>query len=316
MLHVNTKDNENGRRRRDRPLGLSNRKGTNLKVCPYSVVFGGDFRVKNKGKICIIGAGNMGEALLKGMLQAGIYTKAEIIVTDISPERLEYIKSTYDVDTTKDNTKAATLSDVIIISVKPDNMKSLIEEISHSLDKSKVIISVVTGISINRMHLWLSKKVPVIRVMSNTPMIVMEGATAIAPGPGVKGKDLETTKKIFNSVGKTIILDEKHLDAVTGLSGSGPAYIFTIIEALTDGGVRVGLPRKAALLLASQTVLGAAKMVMDTERHIGSLKDMVTSPGGTTIEGLYRLEEAGIRAALISAVEHATRKATELGKGD
>ncbi|HAS17771.1 MAG TPA: pyrroline-5-carboxylate reductase [Nitrospiraceae bacterium] len=272
--------------------------------------------MKNKGKICIIGAGNMGEALLKGMLQAGIYTKAEIIVTDISPERLEYIKSTYDVDTTKDNTKAATLSDVIIISVKPDNMKSLIEEISHSLDKSKVIISVVTGISINRMHLWLSKKVPVIRVMSNTPMIVMEGATAIAPGPGVKGKDLETTKKIFNSVGKTIILDEKHLDAVTGLSGSGPAYIFTIIEALTDGGVRVGLPRKAALLLASQTVLGAAKMVLDTGKHIGSLKDMVTSPGGTTIEGLYRLEKSGIRAALISAVEHATRKATELGKGD
>src|SRR3972149_4213160 len=241
MLHVNTKDNENGRRRRDRPLGLSNRKGTNLKVCPYSVVFGGDFRVKNKGKICIMG---------------------------------------------------------------PGNMKSLIEEISHSLDKAKVRMSGVTGISINRMHLWLSKKVPVIRVMSNTPMIVMEGATAIAPGPGVKGKDLETTKKIFNSVGKTIILDEKHLDAVTGLSGSGPAYIFTIIEALTDGGVRVGLPRKAALLLASQTVLGAAKMVMDTERHIGSLKDMVTSPGGTTIEGLYRLEKSGIRAALINAGEH------------
>lgn len=258
----------------------------------------------------------MGEALLKGILSSGLCTKKEIVASDISEERLAQIHSIYRVETTRNSAEAAASSLFIIIAVKPATVKSLIEEISPSVDESKVIISLVAGVTIGRMQRWLKKEVPIIRVMSNTPVLVMEGATAIAPGPGVGDEEMEVTKKIFDSVGKTVVLSEEYLNAVTGLSGSGPAYIFTIIEALIDGGVKAGLPRKEATLLAAQTVLGAAKMVLDTGSHTGSLRDMVTSPGGTTIEGLYRLEAAGIRAALISAVEHAARRAEELGKGE
>lgn len=268
----------------------------------------------NRKKICILGVGNMGEALLKAMLFSGIYTKEDLIVSDISEERLTHINSIYGVETTRENSEAAASSEFIILAVKPGTVKSLIEEISPSINESKVIISLVTGVKIARIRKWLRRETPVIRVMSNTPVIVKEGATAISPGPGVKERDIEVARKMFDSVGKTVILGEEHLNAVTGLSGSGPAYVFTIIEALADGGVKVGLPRKEATLLAAQTVLGAAKMVLDTGRHPGSLKDMVTSPGGTTIEGLHRLEASGIRAALMSAVEHATKRAEELGK--
>lgn len=268
----------------------------------------------NRKKISILGAGNMGEALLRGILSAGLYKKEEIIASDISKERLAQINSTYGVETTKNNIEASASSKFIIIAVKPDAVKSIIEEISPSIDGSKVIISIVAGVPIERIRRWLKKEAHIIRVMPNTPVLVREGASAIAPGPVVRDREMETVRKIFDSVGKTVILAEKYLDAVTGLSGSGPAYVFTIIEALADGGVKVGLPRKEATLLAAQTVLGAAKMVLETGRHPGSLKDMVTSPGGTTIEGLHRLEASGIRAALMSAVEHATKRAEELGK--
>lgn len=270
--------------------------------------------MKSRKKICILGVGNMGEALLKGILSSGIYKKGDIIVSDISEERLTHINSTYGVETTKDNAEATTSSEFIILAVKPETAKNLIGEISHLIHESKVIISLITGLKITSIHKWLKREIPVIRVMPNTPVLVKEGATVIAPGPGVKEKDIEVAQKIFDSVGKTVIMGEEYLDAVTGLSGSGPAYIFTIIEALADGGVKVGLPRRESILLAAQTVLGAAKMVLETGKHPGSLKDMVTSPGGTTIEGLHRLEASGIRAALISAVEHATRRAKELGE--
>lgn len=272
--------------------------------------------MKSKRKVCILGIGNMGEALLKGVLAAGLYRKEEIVVSDISAERLAYIQSTYGVETTKRNAEAAGSSELIIIAVKPGELKSLIEEISPSIDDSKLMISIVGGVPIERMRRWAKKEVHIIRVMSNTPVLVKEGATAISPGPGISDREIKITKKVFDSVGITVVLGEKYLDAVTGLSGSGPAYIFTIIEALSDGGVKVGLPRKEATLLAAQTVLGAAKMVIDTGKHTGVLRDMVTSPAGTTIEGLYGLEVGGIRAALINAVEYATRRAEDLGKGD
>ena len=265
-------------------------------------------------KICILGTGNMGEAILKGILTAGLFTKKEIIVTDASEERLSYINGRYNVKTTKNNVKAAASSKYIVITVKPAIVKSLMEEIMRAVDGTKLLISVAAGVPIDKIHRWLKKEVPIIRVMPNTPVLVLEGAAVIAPGPGVKDADIEGVRKIFDSVGKSLILSEEYLNAVTGLSGSGPAYIFTIIEALADGGVKVGLPRQAAILLAAQTVLGAAKMVLESGEHPARLKDMVTSPGGTTIEGLYRLEAAGIRAALISAVEHATKRAEELGR--
>ena len=258
----------------------------------------------------------MGEALINGMLEAGLYSKKEIVASDISDERFSHISSRYAIKTTKNNAAASASSEFIILTVKPDAVKSLLEEISPSIDKSKVIISIAAGIEIDKILLWLKKDVPVIRAMPNIPVLVMEGATAIAPGPGVKDKELEIVRKIFDSVGKSVILDERYLNAVTGLSGSGPAYIFTIIEALSDGGVRAGLPRGAATLLAAQTVLGAAKMVLESGEHTGRLKDMVTSPGGTTIEGLYRIEASGVRAALMMAVEEATKKSEKLGKGE
>jgi len=257
----------------------------------------------------------MGESLLKGILAAGLYKKGEIIVSDISEERCAYIQATYGVDTTRRNTEAAGSAESIILAVKPGELKPLIEEISPSIDESRLLISIVGSISIDRIQQWAKRELHIIRVMSNTPVLVREGATAISPGPGISDREMEIAIKIFDSVGKTVVLSEKYLDAVTGLSGSGPAYIFTIIEALVDGGVKVGLPRKEATLLAAQTVLGAAKMVLETGRHTGVLRDMVTSPGGTTIEGLYGLEAGGIRTALIDAVEYATRRAEELGKG-
>lgn len=271
--------------------------------------------IRNK-KLCILGAGNIGDALLNGILSAGLYSKGDIVVSDISEDRLLNARSKHGIETIKNNIEACTSSRFIIIAVKPGTMKALIEEISGAIDKTNVIISVAAGVSINRIHDWLKKDVPIIRVMPNTPVVVKEGITAISPGPGVKDEDLHTIKSVFDSVGKTVVLGEEYLNAVTGLSGSGPAYIYTIIEALSDGGVKAGLPRNTSTLLAAQTVLGAAKMVLETGEHTGSLRDKVTSPGGTTIEGLYRLEIAGIRAALISAVEHATRRSEELEKGE
>jgi len=270
--------------------------------------------MKMKWKICVLGAGNMGEALIKGMLSGGLYTRKEIIASDISEDRLAHIHSTCGIETTKDNAAASASSKFIMVAVKPAAVKVLIEEISPALDRSKVIISIAAGVPMGRIRQWLKKEVPIVRVMPNIAILAMEGATAIAPGPGVTDRDREAVKKIFDSVGKSVLLGEEYLNAVTGLSGSGPAYIFTVIEALSDGGVKAGLPRGAATLLAAQTALGAAKMVLETGRHTGDLREMVTSPGGTTIEGLYRLEEAGLRAALMRAVEDATRRAEVLGK--
>lgn len=267
-----------------------------------------------KYKICILGTGNMGEAILKGILTSGLYSKKDIIVTDVAEDRLSYLHERYNVKTTRNNAQAASSSRYIMMTVKPAVIKSLISEISHVSDESKLIISVAAGISINNIRIWFKKELPVIRVMPNIPVLVLEGATAIASGPGVRPEEIDDVKKIFDSVGKSILLGEEHINAVTGLSGSGPAYIFAVIDALSDGGVKVGLPRQAATLLAAQTVLGAAKMVLESGEHPGRLKDMITSPGGTTIEGLHTLEMSGIRGAFISAVQQAANKADELGK--
>ncbi len=267
-----------------------------------------------KYKICILGTGNMGEAILRGILASGLYSARDIIVTDVAEDRLSYLRERYKVKTAKKNSQAVSASRYVMLAVKPAAIKSLIGEITHVLDESKLIISVAAGISINNIRIWLKKELPVIRVMPNIAVLVLEGATAIASGPGVRPEELEDVKKIFDSAGKAILLGEEHINAVTGLSGSGPAYIFAVIDALSDGGVKAGLPRQASTLLAAQTVLGAAKMVLESGEHPGRLKDMITSPGGTTIEGLHALEMSGIRGAFISAVQLAAKKAEELGK--
>lgn len=263
-------------------------------------------------RIAFIGSGNMGEALIKGITGASVFKNKNIIVTDIRKERLEHIKRLYKVNTTTDNRYAVKKSDIILLAVKPQIISKVVKEIGDLIDKGKLIITIAAGITINSIQDNLKKKGKIIRVMPNTPAIVQEGVSAIACGDDISKKDIEITKRIFNAVGRTVIVDESMMDAVTGLSGSGPAYIFLIIESLTDAGVKMGLPRDISRLLAIQTILGAAKLAMESGEHPGKLKDMVTSPGGTTIVGLHVLEKGGLRSALISAVEAATKRSEEL----
>jgi pyrroline-5-carboxylate reductase len=264
-------------------------------------------------KLAIIGGGNMAEAILKGLLRAGLITPHAVIISDIVKDRLRYLQMTYDIKVTSDNQAAATQGNIIILAVKPQNILEVMEEIKPLVDGSKLLISIAAGISLDIIESNLLSGVRAIRVMPNAPALVLEGATAIAPGKQATSEDCEVVKQIFSAVGKTYMVKEELMDVVTGLSGSGPAYIFIIIEALADGGVKEGLPRDIALNLANQTVLGAAKMLWESGEHPGKLKDMIASPGGTTIAGLYQLELGGIRAALINAVSAATERSKELG---
>jgi len=205
-------------------------------------------------------------------------------------------------------------SDIVILAVKPQIMKQVVGEIAKYLDLSKLIISIAAGVPLDAIEACARKDLKLIRVMSNICVSVREGVSAIAGGKHALKEDLMMAKTIFDSVGKSLFIEEDLLDAVTGLSGSGPAYIFLIIDALADAGVKVGLSRDDALILAPQTVLGAAKMLIETGEHPGKLKDMVTSPGGTAIAGLHTLEEGGLRTTLINAVEVATQRSKALGE--
>ncbi len=205
-------------------------------------------------------------------------------------------------------------SEIIIYAVKPQIMAPVLKETGDCLDMSKVIISIAAGVPLAAIESCLGKELRVIRVMPNVPALVMEGASAVAAGKNALPEDLTLAKAIFDSVGKSVIIEEELMDAVTGLSGSGPAYIFLIIDALSDAGVKVGLSREDALFLSAQTVLGAAKLLLETDEHPGKLKDSVTSPGGTAIAGLHTLESGGLRTTLINAVEVATIRSKELGE--
>jgi len=268
----------------------------------------------NSKKIGFIGAGNMGEALIGGIIGSGSSSPENIICSDASKERLEFIKETYGVGTTADNLEVASVSDIVIYAVKPQIIATVLRETADKLDMSKLIISIAAGVPMAAIEIALGKELRLIRVMPNVAALVKEGAAAIASGKHALKEDIELTMSIFNSVGRSIFLKENDLmDAVTGLSGSGPAYIFLIIDALADAGVKVGLSRKDSIALATQTVLGAAKMLQETGAHPGQLKDMVTSPGGTAIAGLHNLEKGGLRTTLINAVEAATNRSKELG---
>ncbi|MEK6590170.1 MAG: pyrroline-5-carboxylate reductase, partial [Nitrospinota bacterium] len=215
---------------------------------------------------------------------------------------------------TTDNRYAVRKSDIIILALKPQIIAKVIGDVADLIDKSKLIITIAAGITINSIHKILGRRGRVVRVMPNTPAIIQEGISAIACGDGILKGDLKITQKIFNAVGKTVVVEESMMDAVTGLSGSGPAYVFLIIESLIDAGVKMGLPRDISKVLSIQTIIGAARLALETGEHPGKLKDMVTSPGGTTIAGLHALENGGLRSALINAVESATRKSEELGR--
>jgi pyrroline-5-carboxylate reductase len=256
----------------------------------------------------------MGEALIHGLLYGHLCRPDQIFCSDVRPERLKVVREKYGVKTTSHNTEVVKQSEIIILSVKPQIMKQVVGEIAKYLDLSKLIISIAAGVPLDAIEACARKDLKLIRVMSNICVSVREGVSAIAGGKHALKEDLMMAKTIFDSVGKSLFIEEDLLDAVTGLSGSGPAYIFLIIDALADAGVKVGLSRDDALILAPQTVLGAAKMLIETGEHPGKLKDMVTSPGGTAIAGLHTLEEGGLRTTLINAVEVATQRSKALGE--
>jgi pyrroline-5-carboxylate reductase len=264
-------------------------------------------------KIGFIGGGKMGGVIAGAIVARGLVPASQVIVSDVAKDRLEELTKTYGVQTTQDNKRAAKDAQVLILAVKPQAMAEVLAELSTVVDKSKLVISIAAGIPIKFIEERLKKGVRVIRVMPNTPALVGEGMTALAGSPSATEKDLACAREIFDAVGLTVVLKEDLMDAVTGLSGSGPAYAFIMIEALSDAGVRMGLNRDVALKLSAQTLLGAAKLCLKGDKHPGELKDMVTSPAGTTIAGIKALEEGGIRATLMAAVEAATLRAKELG---
>lgn len=261
-----------------------------------------------------IGGGNMAEAMIRGLLKARLLGPQEILASDVTAERLTYLQQTFGIRTSRDNAEVAGKADIVLFAVKPQIMSPVLDGLLDVITEEKLLISIAAGISTRLIAEKFPGKVRVIRVMPNTPALVLEAASALAPGAAATPEDLELAKRLFAAVGKVVVVEETLMDAVTGLSGSGPAYIFMIIDALSDAGVKVGLSRKVAQLLAAQTVLGAARMVLETHKHPGELKDMVTSPGGTAIAGLHTLEAGGLRTTLINAVEAATRRSMELGR--
>ncbi len=265
-------------------------------------------------KVGFVGAGNMGEAMIKGLLQTGLVPARAICATDVRADRLDELAHQYGIGTTASNSALVAESDVVILAVKPQIMGAVLKEIAGAVDAQRLFISIAAGVATRTVRAHLGKPVRLIRVMPNTPALVLEGVTAIARAEGLDRGDLETAQALFSAVGRVVVLDEDALDAVTGLSGSGPAYIAIVIESLADGGVKMGLDRATAMTLATQTVLGSAKLIRETGVHPGQLKDMVASPGGTTIAGISALEEGGVRRTFISAVERATERSRELGR--
>jgi len=266
-------------------------------------------------KISIIGTGNMGEALLKGLLQSQSARAVNLTCTDAYPQRLETLKTRYGILTTTDNIEAVRCADIVVYAVKPQVITTVLKQTAAALDPSKLIISVAAGVPLAILASCLQKDLRLIRAMPNMAAAVLASATAIAAGRNVGEPDLALARAVFAAVGETIVVDESsHMDAITGLSGSGPAYVFLMVEALADAGVKMGLTRADAQFMATQTLLGSAQLLKETREHPASLKDKVASPGGTSIAGIHALESGGLRAALIDAVEAATIRSKELGR--
>ena len=265
-------------------------------------------------KIGFIGSGNMGEALVSGLVLSKAAQPDNIICSDVSPDTLKEVQEKYGVQTTTNNIKVCQQSDIIIYATKPQILGAVLKQTASALDKSKLIISIAAGVPLAAIAAGLQKELRLIRVMPNICAFVKESATAIAAGEFVIDGDVDLARAIFDSVGRTVFIQENTLmDAFTGLSGSGPAYIFTIVDAMADAGVKMGLSRKDSLFLSTQTVLGAARLLLDTKEHPGQLKDRVASPGGTAIAGIHTLEQGGLRTTMINAVESATKRSKELG---
>jgi len=263
--------------------------------------------------IGFIGGGTMGSALLRGLLESGAATGERLFAGDPDPGRREALSELIGANAGSDNAALAETVQVVVLSVKPNLVPVVAEDVRDAITPEHLVVSIAAGVTISRLAELLGTQ-RVIRCMPNTPALVGEGASAYCMGPGATEDDAALVEEMLGAVGRCVRVEEKHMDAVTGLSGSGPAYVYLAIEALSDGGVKMGLPRDVAMTLAAQTVLGAARMVLETGEHPGRLKDQVTTPGGTTIEGIHALEEAGLRRAFINAVVAATRRSEALGK--
>ena len=264
--------------------------------------------------IGFLGAGKMATALAKGFIKGGLATPKQVIASDPMESARNYFAKETGAKVTKSNGEVAQFAHILVLAVKPGNVSELLQELGGVLTEKQLLISIAAGVTIATLEQGLAAGARVIRVMPNTPALVGSSATAFALGTAAQIEDANLAEKLFSSVGIVVQLKESLLDAVTGLSGSGPAYVYLMIEALSDGGVAAGLPREVATRLAAQTVLGSAKMVLETGQHPGVLKDMVTSPGGTTIEGLHELEKGKVRGAIINAVRAAAEKSKKLGQ--
>jgi pyrroline-5-carboxylate reductase len=262
-----------------------------------------------------LGAGKMATALAKGFLKASLLEPAQLIASDVVPAAQRHFTEETTARATTSNLDVVKDSRVLVLAVKPDQVAGVLAEIRDKITPQHVVISIAAGVPLAKLEAGLNNGARVIRVMPNTPALVGASASAFALGKSASADDGALANKLFSAVGLAFQVKETLLDAVTGLSGSGPAYVYVMIEALSDGGVAAGLPRDVATKLAAQTVFGAAKMVLETGLHPGALKDMVTSPGGTTIEGVHELEKARVRGAFMNAVRAAAEKSKRLGQG-
>ncbi|MBL7223769.1 MAG: pyrroline-5-carboxylate reductase [Candidatus Brocadiae bacterium] len=264
--------------------------------------------------IGFVGAGMMGEAFARGLLDAKLVSPDHLLMTDADPQRRAAVADQLGITVLESNTDLVARCQVVILAVKPDVVRDVLPGLADVIGEEHLVVSIAAGVTLDELEGLLAEGAHIVRVMPNTPCLVGEGAAGVALGQHATQADGDLVGKILSSVGICVFVPEKLMDAVTGLSGSGPAFVALVIEAMADAGVLCGLPRPVALKLAAQTVLGAGKLVRDTGKSPADLKDMVTSPGGTTIEGVKVLEEGGLRATLIRAVEAATAKSKKLGR--
>jgi pyrroline-5-carboxylate reductase len=270
--------------------------------------------LENK-KFAVLGAGKLGEALITGLMDAGLVAKEQFIATAAHNDRLEHLKKKLGVQVTLSNGEAVRKSQIILLCVKPQTVQEVVRQISDDLTPDHLLISVAASVTSRFIEDLIPQPVPILRVMPNTPCLIKQGMSAIAVGRHASAEHVKQAQRIFDAIGRSLIVDEKHMDAVTGLSASGPAFVYIIIESFVEAGVKVGLPRETATQLAAQMVLGAASMVQQTGEHPAKLKDIVTTPAGCTIDGILELEEGGLRVTLIKAVVRATQRARELVNG-